>query len=88
VTSQVSQEYAVECLWPGVDEAGLASLERRIRRCLGQEPSVRYLGSLLMREDEVVLCHFSGPRAGVRAVAEAAQIPYERIVGLTRSPWS
>jgi hypothetical protein len=41
---------------------------------------VRYLGSILMAEDEVVLCQFEGTSAAVREAAERAQIPFERIV--------
>ena len=48
---------------------------------------VRYLGSLLMRQDEVVLCRFEGSEEGVRRVAERAAIPFERIVETATSPW-
>ena len=47
--------------------------------------AVRYLGSLLMREDEVVLCRFEGSEPSVRRVAERAAIPFERIVEATNS---
>ena len=49
---------------------------------------VRYLGSLLMREDEVVLCLFEGERAPVQAAAERAGVPFERILEAAGSPWS
>ena len=39
----------------------------------------RYLGSILLREDEVVLCQFEGTAETVRDVAERAQIPFERL---------
>lgn len=48
---------------------------------------VRYLGSLFMREDEVVLCLFDGPEASVREAAELARVPFERILEASRSPW-
>ena len=50
--------------------------------------SVRYLGSLLMRTDEVVLCLFQGSETTVRKAAEQAEIPFERILQAARSPWS
>jgi len=48
---------------------------------------VRYLGSLLLREDEVVLCRFEGTPPAVRQAAERARIPFERILELGHSPW-
>ena len=36
---------------------------------------VRYLGSVLIREDEVVLCHFEGTADAIRRVAERASVP-------------
>ena len=41
---------------------------------------VRRLGSLLMREHEVVLRRFEGSEAAVHSAAERAAIPYERIL--------
>lgn len=81
-----ADEFAVECLWPGVDEDQLTALEARISACLTRTPSVRYGGLLLLREDEVVLCQFHGPLAAVRTLADDAAIPYERIIALTSSP--
>ena len=49
---------------------------------------VRYLGSLLMRADEVVLCLFAGDAADVRTAAERAEVPFERILEAQRSSWS
>jgi hypothetical protein len=49
---------------------------------------VCYLGSLLMREDEVVLCRFEGSERAVRRVAEGAAIPSERILEAGHSPWA
>ncbi|MHB8538097.1 MAG: hypothetical protein ACYDCS_08770 [Candidatus Dormibacteria bacterium] len=47
---------------------------------------VRYLGSLLMRDDEVVLCRFEGSELAVRRVAERASIPFDRILEVGHSP--
>ena len=57
----------------------------RARAFAGQP--VRYLGSLLICEDEVVLCLFEGDAEAVRRVAEQAAIPFERILATAQSPW-
>jgi hypothetical protein len=84
-------EYVAECFWPGVGETELSALDERARASadslLEQGRSVRYLGSLLMRTDEVVLCLFAGDADAVRAAAERAHVPFERIVVAERSSW-
>jgi hypothetical protein len=88
----IATEFVAECLWPDVHEGDLRALDlraaaesERVTACGG---SVRYLGSLLMREDEVVLCLFRGDADDVRRVAEAAQIPCDRILEAACSPWT
>jgi hypothetical protein len=85
-------EYLAECFWPGVGAAELRALDERARAAADRASAagrpVRYVGSLLMREDEVVLCLFAGSREAVGAVVEEAQVPFERIVETDRSPWS
>lgn len=85
-----TESYVAECFWPDVDDADLAALEQRIERIVA-DPSagrmVRYLGSILLREDEVVLCRFEGAAEHVRDVAEQAEIPFERILAAAHSPW-
>ena len=69
---------------------------RRARRRIAQSAAeldqnadtVRYLGSLLLREDEVVLCRFEGSAPAVRRIAEGAAIPFERILEAGHSPWA
>jgi hypothetical protein len=78
--------FVAECFWPDVSEADLDALDQRVAQALA--PDVRYLGSILLREDEVVLCQLDGPADSVRAVAERAQVPFERILHAARSPWS
>jgi hypothetical protein len=79
-------EYVTECFWPGVRESDLRALDDRVEaRAAGEH--VHYLGSLLMREDEVVLCLFEGDAEAVRRVAEQAAIPFERILEAAQSPW-
>ena len=84
-------EYLAECFWPGVRERELRELDERARAAAAEvsgagEP-VRYLGSLLMRADEVVLCLFEGSPQAVREAAERARVPFDRIVESARSPW-
>lgn len=81
---ETSGSFVVECFWPGVTEPDLAALERRVREVTAGGP-VRYLGSILMREDEVVLCQFEGSADAVRRVAERARVPFERILETTTS---
>jgi hypothetical protein len=84
--------FVAECFWIGVGEDDLRGLDERAEKSVtdvstGGEP-VRYLGSVLMRSDEVVLCFFEGSAAGVRRAAELAQIPFERILETAGSPWA
>jgi hypothetical protein len=79
-----------ECYWPGVVERDLQELDERLRASTAVvhasgEP-VRYLGSILLRADEVVLCQFDGAPAAVREVAERAEVSFERILESTIPP--
>lgn len=79
-------EYVAECFWAGVREEDLEALDARVRTTLRADEGVRYRGSLLMREDEVVFCFFEGPSPeAVQAVARRAAVPFERIVASTAS---
>jgi len=83
--------FVAECFWPDVDESDLEALDLRVRAVtsrLSAVAPVRYLGSILLREDEVVLCQFEGAAEAVRAVAEQAEIPFARILEATRSSWA
>lgn len=92
MTTEAATEYVVECLWPDVHEHDLRSLDTRAteeaERLAERGRPVTYLGSLLMREDEVVLCQFRGDLEAVTQAAIAAEIPFERILEAARSPWS
>jgi hypothetical protein len=79
--------FIAECFWPDVSEADLDALDRRVAE-VATGLDVRYLGSILLREDEVVPCQFDGAAEAVRAVAERAHVPFERILHAARSPWS
>ncbi len=81
--------FVAECYWADVDDADLLALDERARKSAATladegEP-VCYIGSILLREDEVVLCLFSGSASAVRQAAERAEIPFERILESTRS---
>jgi hypothetical protein len=79
--------FIAECFWPDVSEADLEALDRRVEQAAAGV-DIRYLGSILLREDEVVLCQFDGAAETVRAVAERARVPFERILHAVRSPWT
>jgi Protein of unknown function (DUF4242) len=78
--------FVAECFWPGVRETDLTALDRRATAAAASE-HVRYLGSILMRDDEVVLCLFEGPADAVQRAAVQAAIPFERVLATTHSPW-
>ena len=81
--------FVAECFWTGVSGDDLHALDERAQRSVAgmarEGEQVRYLGSLLVREDEVVLCFFEGSAASVRRAAERAEIPFERILETTAS---
>src|SRR3954451_428452 len=75
--------FVAECYWPDVREEDVRTLDQRIAASLADD--VHYLGSVLIREDEVVLCHFEGTADAIRLVAEQARVPYERLLATTVS---
>jgi hypothetical protein len=75
--------FVAECYWPDVREEDVRTLDQRIVSLLSND--VRYLGSVLIREDEVVLCQFEGTVDAIRRVAERARVPYERLLATTVS---
>ena len=82
--------FAAECFWPDVDERAISAVDARIvARVAAMNAAgsgVRYLGSILLREDEVLLCRFEGAEADVRQVVEAADVPFERLLATTTYP--
>jgi hypothetical protein len=89
MANAVRTSYVAECFWSGVREEDLHALDRRIGASVGAlagdgEP-VRYLGWLLVIDDEVVLVLFDGPIGTVRRVAEHAEIPFGRILQVARA---
>jgi hypothetical protein len=81
--ADLDASFVAECYWPDVREEDVRELERRIASSLGD--NVHYLGSVLIRDDEVVLCHFEGSAEAIRRVAERARVPYERLLATTVS---
>ncbi len=88
---EAAQGFVAECFCPGVTEAEVQALDVRASASAAElarhGESVKYLGSILMREDEVVLCQFEGTAAAVRRAAEQAGIPFARILETAHSPW-
>jgi Nickel responsive protein SCO4226-like len=85
------RSYLAECFWPGVTKAQLEELDSRVKLAAttGRDGTarVRYRGSMLMPDDEVVFCFFDGPSASaVEAAAREAGIPFARIVKSTSLP--
>jgi hypothetical protein len=75
--------YAAKCYWPGVEQSDVEAIARRVAGLRGQGPSEEsvYRGSLLFREDHLVLCLFEGPsRTAVKRVSERVGIPCERVM--------
>lgn len=88
-TDTVRREgFVAECFWPGVTQSDVDALDERIRAVTGPEggeEAEHYLGSVLMRGDEVVLCLFEGPAGAVREAVARAEVPFERIVEAAHS---
>lgn len=81
--AEPATSFVAECFWPDVREEDLRALDQRITASL--DGDVLYRGSVLIREDEVVLCHFEGTADAIRRVAEQARVPYERLLATTVS---
>jgi hypothetical protein len=92
MASAAGTSFVVECFWAGVRDEDLSDLDLRIEAAVadlaGKEGSIAYRGSMLIVDDEVILCLFDGPIATVRQVTERAGIAYERILQTRRAPAS
>ena len=86
----VRTTYVAECFWAGVQEEDLRELDRRIEASAaavaGDGEPVRYLGWLLVIDDEVVLVLFEGSAGAVRRVAEDAGVPFGRLLQAAHTP--
>jgi hypothetical protein len=77
--------HAAKCYWPGVTEDELdraaASAIREAQTVSRTGTQVRYLGSLLFPDDELVLCLFAAAsQVPIRQTTEHAGIPCERLM--------
>jgi hypothetical protein len=75
--------FVAECYWPDVRKDEVRTLDQRIAASLSDD--VRYLGSVLICEDEVVLFHFEGAAGAIRRVAARAGVRYERLLAASVS---
>jgi hypothetical protein len=91
MANAVRTSYLAECFWSGVEEQDLRELDRRVGASAAVIASdgepIRYLGWLLVIDDEVVLVLFEGPIGTVRRVAEHAGIPYGRVLQVAHALW-
>jgi Protein of unknown function (DUF4242) len=72
----VSDTYLVECYWPGVMAGDVAAALART----AHETSVECLDSILVPDDEIVLCVFKGPSAvAVHEASRRSGLPSERV---------
>jgi hypothetical protein len=92
MSSAVRTGYVAECFWSGIREEDLHELDGRIEAAVadlaGRDDRIAYLGSMLIIDDEVVLCLFEGPIATVRLVTARSGIQFGRILTGTGMPWS
>jgi hypothetical protein len=72
----MAQTYLVECYWPGVDRD---AVQAAIARADAEE-DVQCVDSILVPEDEIVLCVFVGASAdAVRDASLRSGLPSERV---------
>jgi hypothetical protein len=78
--------FVVECFWPGVTRAHVEAANARARAAARQRAgSLRFIGSLLVPGDEVVLFQFTAPSSEeVVSTSREAELPFDRV---TESVW-
>ena len=67
MVDQQAHGFVGEYYWPDVSEQAMRVVDERIAAC-AEALNVRYLGSILLQGDEVVLCQFEGTADAVRQV--------------------
>jgi hypothetical protein len=82
MTEERAGGFVAECYWPDANDGAVRAADERIATCAAAL-DVRYLGSILLHEDEVVLCQFEGTAEAVREVVVCAEVPFERILEST-----
>ena len=75
-----TSRFLVECFWPGVTRELVEAANARAREAALHSTSLRFLGSLLVPGDEVVLFQFTAASSDevVRTSREAA-LPFDRV---------
>lgn len=77
---------------PDADEADLSAIDARAAAVAepgGAPPDLVYRGSILIIDEEVILCLFEASTVdAVRVAAEQAEIPFERVLAATSCSWS
>lgn len=76
--------YAAKCYWPEVNETEFETIAARATENSSRDArhGAKYLGALLFRDDELVLCMFEAPLpSAVKRASERAGIPCERVMG-------
>jgi hypothetical protein len=74
--------FLVECFWPGVTRAQVEAANARAREAALQRAgsSLRFVGSLLVPADEVVLFQFTaGSQEEVVRTSREAKLPFDRV---------
>lgn len=77
--------YAAKCYWPGVNETEFKAIAARASEDTSRDArhGVKYLGSLLFRDDELVLCMFEARSpSAVKRASDRAGIPLRTRHGL------
>jgi Protein of unknown function (DUF4242) len=73
--------FLVEHYRPGISIEAFSEAAHRMRQVTRQMPSIRFLHSTLVPEDETSFCVFLAPtRAVVEEAYRRAGVPFERIV--------
>lgn len=83
----MTHAYLVECFWPGVSEGRVTRAVRQLAKAGTGGEAVVWVDSILVPDDEIVLCVFEGRSAeAVRASAARAGLPAERVVSCVQLP--
>jgi hypothetical protein len=85
----VGTSYLAECFWPGVTREAVEAADRRARKRAAElhkkGSSIRYVGSLVMPGDEVVVFEFDATsEEAVAQLCQDAEIPVDRLVESVR----
>jgi hypothetical protein len=78
----VTSLFLVECFWPGVTRQQVEAANARAREAVRERagPSLRFVGSLLVPGDEVVLFQFTATSSEeVVRTSREAKLPFDRV---------